>query len=101
MSEEYEIKKSGAKQQWNSGRGTHEKGDGRLGEFCIDIKEFAKSYSVSRNNWIKITTDAIKSGNLIPALKLVLGQGDMTLRLWVIDDETFMSMYEAWREKYE
>lgn len=101
MSEEQEIKRDGAKPQKNSGRGKHEKGDATLGPFCYDIKEYTNSYSVSRNSWGKICTDAYTSGSMVPALKLVLGGGDKKVRLWVIGESMFNEMLEAWREKYE
>lgn len=102
MSEASEVKRDGARAQRNSGRGILEKGDAILGEICYDIKEYNESFSVSRKNWAKIATDAFKSGRKIPALKLVLGSkgSDSKIRLWVINDDMFHEMYEAWEEKY-
>jgi hypothetical protein len=100
MTEANEIKRDGAKPQKNSGRGQFQKGDATLGPFCYDIKEFAKSFGVSQTVWGKICTDALRSGNMIPALKLVLGFGDKKTRLWVIGDDMFKEMLEAWEEKY-
>lgn len=96
MSEKNEIKRDGSTGQHNSGRGWREKGDAILGGICYDIKEYSESFSVSRKVWAKISTDAFKSGRKIPALKLVLGGGSEKLRLWVISDEVFKEMYEAW-----
>lgn len=100
MTELNEIKRDGAKAQKNSGRGQFQKGDATLGPFCYDIKEYGKSFSVSQAVWGKICTDAFRSGNMVPALKLVLGAGDRKTRVWVIGDEMFKEMLEAWEEKY-
>ena len=98
-SELNEIKRAGGKPQPNSGRGTHKKGDGMLYPFCFDVKEYAKSYSISRKSWAKCCTDAWSSNNSLPALNLVLGDTER-VRLWVISDATFQEMREAWIEKY-
>ncbi|QJD50832.1 Holliday junction resolvase [Streptomyces phage Bmoc] len=100
MSEENEIRRDGGKAQKNSGRGQYQKGDAKLGPFCYDIKEYANSFSVSKTSWGKVCTDAFKSGRMIPALKLVLGAGNQKVRLWVIGDDMFKEMLEAWEEKY-
>lgn len=101
-SERAEIKRSGGRAQKNSGRGTHDKADGILEPFCFDVKEYEKSYSISLENWAKICTDAFKSGRRMPALKIVLGKlGQGRVRLWVIGDDMFQEMLEAWKEKYE
>ncbi|ASR77348.1 holliday junction resolvase [Streptomyces phage Paradiddles] len=100
MSEQNEIKRDGGKAQKNSGRGQYQKGDATLGPFCYDIKEYANSFSVSKTSWGKVCTDAFKSGRMIPALKLVLGAGNQKVRLWVIGDDMFREMLEAWEEKY-
>ena len=100
MSEESEIKRDGAKAQKNSGRGKHEKGDARLGPFVYDIKEYTKSFSVSVKNWVKVSTDAFKSGGK-PAFKLVLEDNGTTVRVFVVEERMFHEMLEAWQEKYE
>lgn len=101
MSEELEAKRDGARLHRNSGRGVIEKGDARLGPFCIDYKEYTESFGVSRKVWAKTTRDALTM-RLSPALKLVLGGDDGTkVRLWVINDAMFHEMLEAWKEKYE
>lgn len=100
-SEAYEAGRDGAKVHRNSGRGVIEKGDASLGVFCIDYKEYAKSFGVSRTVWAKATKDAMRMRKK-PALKLVLGDGKEApkIRLWVIGDDMFHEMYEAWDEKY-
>ncbi len=108
MSEELEAARDGAKLHRNSGRGVIEKGDASLGPFCIDYKEYTESFGVSRAVWAKCTRDALHMRK-VPALKLVLGDGEPTeagykdgkLRLWVIPDAMFHEMLEAWQEKYD
>lgn len=101
MSEKNEIKRDGSKAQKNSGRGQYRKGDAILEPFCYDIKEYSKSFSVSKSVWAKVCMDAYKSGNREPALKLVLGEGDEKTRLWVVSEMMFAEMLDAWKEKYE
>jgi len=98
MTEKNEAARDGASLHRNSGRGWIQKGDASLGEFCVDYKEYSESFSVSRAVWAKTTKDAL-SMRKVPALKLVLGRTDK-LRLWVIDDNMFHEMYDAWVEKY-
>lgn len=101
-SELRELKRSGAKPQPNSGRGYKQKGDGKLGPFVVDIKEFSNEFGLSKKVWMKVSLDAVKSGNLEPALKVVLGDSESgLLRLWVIQDDMFEQLLEAWMEKYE
>lgn len=100
MSERGEAKRDGSRLQKNSGRGKFQKGDAILGPFVIDYKEYSKSYSVSVDNWAKLCTDAQKSGGYEPAFKLVLSDGNVTSRVWVISDGMFMQMLEAWEQKY-
>lgn len=99
MSEESEAKRDGARLQPNSGRGKHAKGDAILGPFLIDYKEYASSFGVSISNWAKLSKDAIIKGRLQPAFKLVLGTDAKKVRVWVISDEMFHEMLEAWEEK--
>jgi hypothetical protein len=97
-SEAAEIKRFGGKAQKNSGRGAVAKGDAILGPFLVDVKEYSKSYSISVDNWAKISSDAVKAGRLQPALAIVL---DGRVRVWAISELMFMEMLEAWKEKYE
>lgn len=102
--EKEEIKRDGGRPQKNSGRGKIQKGDAILDPFCYDIKEYGKSFSLSKDVWAKVSEDAYKSskGNdrYEPALKVVLGEGNHKIRLWVIEDEMFKQMLDAWEEKY-
>ena len=62
MSERGEISRlNGAKATKNSGRGRIQKGDAFYDRFTVDVKEYANSYSISRDNWAKICTDAVKN----------------------------------------
>lgn len=100
MSEADEIKRDGATPVKNSGRGMN-KGDAILEPFLVDYKEYSKSFGVTQEMWAKISTDSIKNGRRQPALKLVIGkEGEVRTRLWVIGNEMFHEMLEAWKEKY-
>ena len=102
MTEKGEAARDGAKLQKNSGRGQYQKGDATYGVFCIDYKEYSESFSVSRKVWAKCNSDAFRSQKE-PALKLVLGSGNdnTKTRLWVISDEMFHEMYDAWEAANE
>lgn len=75
MSEKEELKRIGAKAHKNSGRGRIQKGDGSLDHYVVDVKEYSKSYSISRDGWAKICTDTIKTDpTKEPIICLVLGE---------------------------
>lgn len=99
QSELREIKRDGGKAQKNSGRGAYQKGDAILEPFLYDIKEYSKSFGLSISVWAKICTDAFRSGQRIPALKIVLGEKDK-VRLWIVEEDMFNQMLGAWKEKY-
>ncbi len=103
MTEIKEIRRDGATPVKNSGRGWVNKGDARLYPFTVDYKEYSNSFSVSRTNWAKLQSDAFRNSQDLPAFRLVLGDGPEAdkLRVWVIGDEIFKEMREAWLEKYE
>jgi len=89
MSERSELKRIGAKQHVNSGRGPV-KADGSLEDFVIDVKEYSSSYSVSRDSWAKIVSDTMKvDRKKDPALMVVLGEGNKKVRLAIIEWEVF------------
>lgn len=102
MSEEAELKRIGATPVKNSGRSRGiEKGDGVLEPFLVDVKEYTKSFSVSRENWKKLSTDAVHNGRRQPMLVLaLLEEGQAPIRLWVMGESMGMEMHEAWSEKY-
>lgn len=90
MSEELEIKRDGAVPQKNSGRGKVNKGDAIIdGTWLVDYKEYPKGFTVNLAAWAKICTDAIRSGNYEPTLKIVLGEGTEKVRLFVISEDEF------------
>jgi hypothetical protein len=102
VSEKSEIKRDKAKAQKNSGRGKIQKGDAIWRGFCVDYKEYTESYSVSRKSWGKICNDAWASGQLIPALKIILGskEGYSKTRLAVIEWSELEELLD-YKEKYE
>ena len=94
MSERAELKRIGAKQHRNSGRGKV-KADGSLDDFVVDVKEYSKSYSVSQDSWAKIVTDTMHvDRSKSPALMLVLGSGHKKVRLAIIEWEVFEQLRE-------
>jgi hypothetical protein len=93
-----EIKRMQGKPQKNSGRGW-QKGDATLGPFIVDVKEYKKTFGLSRDMWGKVSTDAAKHRKE-PTLMVCLGDGRDSLRLWVVGDEMFTQMLEAYEEKY-
>ena len=103
MSEASEMKRWGpnAKEQPNSGRGKHKKGDAAIDKFIVDIKEFSKSFGLSKAVWAKISADAVK-GHKRPALNVVLGENDgRKVRLWVISEADMMEYLELLGEEDE
>lgn len=101
MSERGELKRIGAKPHKNSGRGQYQKGDASWKGFIIDVKEYAKSYSLSQDNWAKIVTDALRTDlDKSPALMVVLGEKYKT-RLAVIEWAILEQMEERIKELEE
>jgi len=97
--EKSEIKRMGAKAQKNSGRSAYAKGDAILGDFLVDVKEAKQSFTLNRNVWGKVSTDAIKH-HKEPTLMVALGAGQEIVRLYVVGEEMFRQLYEAYEEKY-
>lgn len=94
MSERGELKRIGAKQHRNSGRGSV-KADGSLDDFVVDVKEYSKSYSVSQDSWSKIVSDTMRvDRKKNPALMVVLGEGNKKVRLAIIEWEVFEQLRE-------
>ena len=89
MSERGELKRIGAKQHKNSGRGIV-KADGSDEDFVIDVKEYSKSYSISEDSWAKIVSDTMSvDRKKDPAIMVVLGKGSKKVRLAIIEWEVF------------
>ncbi len=85
VSERSESKRIGAKQHKNSGRNT-KKGDATWNNFTVDFKESSKSFTLNKDVWAKVVTDAIKNNN-DPALIIVLGENNKKVRLAIIEVE--------------
>lgn len=100
MSEQSEAKRDGSRLQKNSGRGQYQKGDALLDIFTVDYKEFSKSFGLSRNVWSKVCMDAMRNNQSEPALKVILGEGNSKIRLWVVA-EHIMEDYIRLRQKEE
>lgn len=97
--EQAELKRMGAKAHKNSGRGMR-KGDGQLPNYVVDVKEFSKSFSVSRDVWAKVCTDTVRvDPSKEPVLCIVLGDQQKT-RLAIISWTEFEALQEI-RMKYE
>ena len=95
MSEKGELKRIGAKQHINSGRGPV-KADGSLDKFVVDVKEYSKSYSVSRDSWAKIVSGTMSvDRKKDPVLMVVLGEGNKKVRLAIIEWEVFEQLRES------
>lgn len=105
MSEESEIKRLGATPVKNSGRSKGvAKGDAILEPFLVDIKEYTNSFSISRDNWQKLSSDAVTNGRREPMFYLSLispEEGKSPVRVWVVSDTMGQEMLSAWREKYD
>lgn len=100
-SEAAEIKRFGGVAQPNSGRGKHKKGDAVLHHFVVDVKEYAKSFGLSKAVWAKIGADAVKQAKR-PALNIVLGENDgRKIRMWVISESDMMEYIRLLEEEDE
>lgn len=98
--EKAELKRIGAKPQKNSGRGMYQKGDGVLKNYVVDVKNFSKSFSISRDVWAKICTDTVRvDPSKEPVLCIVLGEEQKT-RLAIISWTEFEALQEI-RTQYE
>lgn len=103
ISEYQESRRDGAKLVKNSGRSTStNKGDAILDKvILVDYKEGKKSFTLNKEVWAKLRTDAVKQGNLEPTLKVVLGeQNEPKLRLFIVEEDLFWEMKDAWLQKY-
>jgi hypothetical protein len=92
MTERGESRRIGATQHKNSGRNT-KKGDATWYNFCVDFKEFGKSFTLNKEVWAKACTDAIKN-NLDPAIIVVIGEGSSKTRLAVIELDLLEQLLE-------
>ena len=90
--EKEEAKRDGAKQVKNSGRGFR-KGDAVMNKFVIDYKHNGKSFSLTREGWIKLRKDAWKSTYKHPCLSIVLGP-DSDVKVAIIEWDVFKELIE-------
>ena len=94
MSEKNEAKRIGAKQHKNSGRNT-QKGDATWKGFVVDFKEASKSFTLNKEVWAKVCTDAIKAGtDKAPAIMVILGEGNAKVRLAIIEVDMLDQLME-------
>jgi hypothetical protein len=95
MSEKQELIKIGAKAHKNSGRGMV-KADGSLDRYVVDVKEYSKSFSVSKDVWAKICTDTLKvDPDKSPVIMVVLGdEKHRKTRLAIIEWNEFELLRE-------
>lgn len=99
MTEKQEAKRDGARLQSNSGRGKFDKGDATWYNHVVDYKEYAKSYSVSIENWMKICTDTVKVNvDFQPVIKVILGSKNKKTRLAVVDWDWYAELVEKYYE---
>lgn len=97
--EEAEAKRIGATAHKNSGRG-NQKGDASYPGITIDFKFAEKSFTMNKDIWRKICSDA-QSNHHSPSLNVLLGELDgPKTRLWLIEDGLFQDMRAAWVEKH-
>lgn len=104
MSEKSEAKRDRARLTKNSGRGQYQKADALLDIFTVDYKEYEKSFSVSRDVWAKVCTDAMRNNQTEPALKVILGSGNEKVRLWIVAEhimEDYIRLRKMEDEHYE
>ena len=94
MSEKNEVKRIGARQHKNSGRNT-QKGDATWKGFVVDFKEASKSFTLNKEVWAKVCTDAIKAGtDKAPAIMVILGEGNAKVRLAIIEVDMLDQLME-------
>lgn len=98
--ERNELARLGATPVKNSGRGQHDKGDGIIYQsdnepwITVDVKEYAKGYRLTPENWTKINTDA-KANRTDPALMIVLGENEPKTRIVAISEHLFKELMEV------
>jgi hypothetical protein len=89
-SEQRIIKSIGGTPIKNSGRGSV-KGDGTWEEFVVDVKETEKTFTISKQTWGKVCSDALTHREKDPMLLVVL---DGNTRLAVIEFEVLERLME-------
>ena len=101
MSEQGEAQRDGSRLQPNSGRGKYAKGDARRKFFLVDYKEANRSFTLNKAVWAKVATDALRvNSDLLPVLKVILGEEAPKKRLAIVD-WAVIEEYEEMRERLE
>lgn len=81
--EKREAKIDGAKPVKNSGRGL-KKGDAVMNQFVVDYKHNGKTFTLTRDSWIKLRKDAWKSNYKHPLISVVLGD-DSDVKVAIVE----------------
>jgi hypothetical protein len=79
--EKAEAYDDGAKLVKNSGRG-YEKGDAKLGQFLVDYKFNAKTFTITSENWSKLNADAFRNEHRHPLIVIKFEDGT---KLGIVD----------------
>jgi hypothetical protein len=88
--EKEETKRDGARPVKNSGRGFR-KGDATMNEFVVDYKHNGKTFTLTRDGWIKLRKDAWRSTYKHPCLSVVLGE-DSDVKVAIIEWHAFKEL---------
>lgn len=105
MSERQEIIRDNARPTKNSGRSktAGEKGDARYPAknslITIDYKEASKSFNLNGDVLSKVNTDAAKNDDICGVLKVIF-DGDTKTRVFIVAEDIFHEMMEAWCNQY-
>jgi hypothetical protein len=82
-----EIKRDKAKAVKNSGRGFR-KGDAIIHSFLVDYKHYTKSFTLTRDAWVKLSKDSWRSTYKYPCMSLVIGENS-DIKIAVVDKAVF------------
>ena len=94
--EKSEAKRIGATAHKNSGRGM-KKADASDDQFVIDFKFVKKSFTINKNVWSKIVTDALSvDHSKSPVIMVVMGE-DVEVRLAIIEWSDFELLKEGYK----
>lgn len=91
--EKEEAKRDGATPVKNSGRGLR-KGDATMNQFVIDYKHNGKTFTLTRDAWIKLRKDAWKSNYKYPLISVVLGE-DSDVKVGIIEWSVLKELIEG------
>ena len=91
--EKEEARRDSAKPVKNSGRGL-KKGDATMGEFIIDYKHNGKTFTLTRDAWVKLRKDAWNSNYKHPLISVVLGE-DSDVKVGIIEWHLLKELIEG------